>query len=77
MGLNTSSQFMADKKEEIRGYVPVDLRRLLRAVVSLRMDKDWTVSDALEEAIRDWLTKPENQQIIERHRLRSVSDLEE
>lgn len=63
---------MADKKEEIRGYVPSELRRLLRAVVLLRMDKDWTVSDALAEAITDWLEKPENQDIIERHRLKDV-----
>lgn len=72
--LDASFWFMADKKEEIRGYVPSELRRLLRAVVSLRMDKDWTLSDAITEAIADWLAKPENQEIIEKHRLRNVSE---
>ncbi len=62
------------KKDEIRGYVPSELKRLLRAVVSLRMDRDLTLSDALEEAISEWLDKPENQAIIEKHRLKDVSD---
>ena len=66
--------FMTDKKEEIRGYVPPELRRLLRAVISLRQDKDWTLSDALEEAIADWLDKPENQEIIQRHRLKDTPE---
>ena len=42
---------MVEKKEEIRGYVPSELQRQLRAVVSLRMDKNWTLSDAMTEAI--------------------------
>ena len=67
-------EFMADKKEEIRGYVPSELRRLLRAVVSLRMDRDWTISDAMTEAIADWLSKPENQEIIEKHRLKDIAE---
>lgn len=61
------------EKEEIRGYVPSALRRLLRAVVALRTDRDWTVSDALTEAITDWLEKSENQEIIKKHRLGNVA----
>lgn len=62
---------MADK-EEIRAYVPSELRRLLRSVLTLRIDRDWTISDALTEAIRDWLNKPENREVIEKHRLRKI-----
>jgi hypothetical protein len=68
LSVNADYSYMADK-EEVRGYVPSELRRLLKAVVALKIDKDWTVSDALEEAISDWLRKPENQAIIEKHRL--------
>jgi len=64
---------MADK-EEIRGYIPADLRRVMRAVIALRMDKDLSVGDVLEEAIGYWLDKPENKELIDRHRLRDTSD---
>lgn len=57
-------------KEEIRGYVPSELRRLLKAVVALKTDKDWNVSDALTEAVGDWLDKPENRELIKKHRLK-------
>ncbi len=56
-------------KEEIRGYIPSNLRRLLRAVITLRIDKDLTISDALEEAIREWLDKSENSAVVKKHRL--------
>lgn len=63
---------MADK-EEIRGYIPAELRRVMRAVIALRMDKDLSMGDVLEEAIGEWLDKPENRELIERHRLRDMS----
>lgn len=69
LSLKGKVRFMADK-EEIRGYVPSELRRLLRAVVALKTDKDWNVSDALTEAVGDWLDKPENRELIKKHRLR-------
>lgn len=56
-------------KKLIRGYISENLSWLVRAVIGLRMDKDWTVSDVLEEAITDWLAKPENREIIVKHRL--------
>jgi hypothetical protein len=56
---------MSDKKE-LRGYVSAETNRLFRAVVAL---KDTNLSDALAEAVEDWLNKPENQEIINRHNL--------
>ncbi|MEB3355956.1 MAG: hypothetical protein VKK04_04465 [Synechococcales bacterium] len=31
--------------------------------------KDWTISDVVVEALEDWLNKPENRHLVERHRL--------
>lgn len=59
-------------KEMIRGYVSPDLKRLVKAVVGVRIDRDLTVSDVLEEAIADWLQRPENVALIEKHHLMSV-----
>ncbi|HYX16785.1 MAG TPA: hypothetical protein VE944_21035 [Nostoc sp.] len=61
---------MADKKE-LRGYVPNDINRLFRAVVAL---KDTNLSDALTEAVEDWLKKPENQALIKKHNLQNSED---
>lgn len=62
------------KKGVVRGYIPIPLKQLLRAVVALRMDRDWTMSDVLEEALVDWLNKRENQEIIKEHRLEGLID---
>ncbi|BAU08040.1 hypothetical protein [Fischerella sp. NIES-3754] len=61
---------MADKKE-LRGYVPNEINRLFRAVVVL---KDSNLSDALTEAVEDWLKKPENQALITKHNLKDSID---
>jgi glycosyltransferase involved in cell wall biosynthesis len=59
-------QAMSEKKE-LRGYVSADTNRLFRAVVAL---KDTNLSDALAEAVEEWLNKPENREIIQRHNLK-------
>ncbi|MBC1235736.1 hypothetical protein [Nostoc sp. 2RC] len=56
------------EKKELRGYVSPELNRLFRAVVAL---KDKNLSDTIAEALEDWLNKPENQEIIKRHNLKS------
>jgi hypothetical protein len=56
---------MSDKKE-LRGYVPGNISKLFRAVAVL---KDVNLSDALAEAVCDWLKKPENHEIIKKHNL--------
>lgn len=64
---------MADKKE-FRGYVPSELNKLIRAVAAIKNgDRDWSLSDVLTEALQDWLNKPENQELIERHNLTDLS----
>jgi hypothetical protein len=62
------------KKDEIRAYIPPSLKRLVKAVIGVRFDKDLTLSDAVEEALRDWLAKPENQELIKTHRLNKLED---
>ncbi|MDZ7960962.1 MAG: hypothetical protein RMY34_24295 [Aulosira sp. DedQUE10] len=55
------------EKKELRGYISPELSRLFRAVVAL---KDTNLSDAIAEAVNDWLNKPENEEIIKRHNLK-------
>lgn len=60
---------MADKKE-FRGYIPADLNKVVRAVTALKNgNRDWSLSDVLTEALQDWLDKPENRTLIEKHNL--------
>ena len=53
---------MADKRD-FRGQIPSDLNRLIKAVAALR---DKTLSEVLDEALEDWLQRPENQEVIKR-----------
>jgi hypothetical protein len=56
------------------GYVPSELNKLIRAVAAIKNgDRDWSLSDVLTEALQDWLNKPENQELIERHNLGDLS----
>lgn len=60
-------------KKEFRGYIPADLNKLIRAIAALKNgDRDWSLSDVLTEALEDWLQKPENRALIEKHNLGSV-----
>ncbi len=54
------------KKATFRGQVNVDLDHLVRAVVALRR---LSLADITEEALQDWLKRPENQEIIDKHKL--------
>ena len=57
-------------KKELRVYVPDELDRLVRALSAIKNgDRDWTLSDIATEALQDWVSKPENQALIDRHRL--------
>jgi hypothetical protein len=50
------------------------LNKLIRAVAAIKNgDRDWSLSDVLTEALQDWLNKPENQELIERHNLGDLS----
>lgn len=63
---------MAGKKE-FRRYVPDDLNRLVRALSALKNGgRDWSLSDVLTEALQDWVSKPENQALVEKHNLEDL-----
>jgi len=58
------------KPTEIRVSVTSDLKRLVKALAGLKnTGRDWTMSDCVNEAIEDWLQKPENQELIKKHSL--------
>jgi RPA family protein len=60
---------MAQKKRnkvEIRGYVPKDLDKLVRALASLR---DETLSSVMEETLEKWVNEAENLKLREKHNL--------
>lgn len=58
------------KKKEIRVYIPAEMDKLIRALAVLKNGgKDWSLSAIAEEAFADWLQKPENQALIQKHRL--------
>lgn len=49
-----------------RGQVSLDLDHLVRAVVALRR---LSLADITEQALEDWLKRPENQEVIKKHNL--------
>lgn len=58
------------KKKEFRGYVTQDVDRLVRALASLKNgNRDWSISDVLQDALEHWVTLPENQELIRKHNL--------
>ncbi|MGB3615252.1 MAG: hypothetical protein WBA10_15770 [Elainellaceae cyanobacterium] len=71
---------MAGKKE-FRGYVPHELNWLVRALSALNngdrskpwlRDRDCSLSDVLTEALQGWVSKPENQALVEKHNLEDL-----
>jgi hypothetical protein len=62
---------MKSKPVTLRAQVSPDIDFLVRSIAPLKnSSKDWTISDVVTEALREWLEKPENKEIIERHNLR-------
>jgi len=58
------------KKKEFRGYITQDLDRLVRALAALRNgDRDWSISDVLQDALETWVKLPENQELVKKHNL--------
>jgi excinuclease UvrABC nuclease subunit len=53
--------------KEITGYVSNHLKKTFRVVAAL---KNSSLSDAIAEAVNDWLSKPENKEIIKKHNLK-------
>lgn len=65
------------KGSEIRAYVPVNLKRVVKAIAGLKnTGRDWTISDCVIEALEVWLELPEQQELIKRHSLRLTDEPE-
>ena len=60
---------MANKKE-FRGYITQDLDKLVRALAVIKNgDRDWSISDVLQDALENWVHLPANQDLIKKHNL--------
>lgn len=57
---------MPKRKPQIRAYVDEDTDKLLKALAGVM---DSSVNAIVVEAIEEWLSKPEIQEKIEKHRL--------
>lgn len=64
----------AKRKPELRIYLDAELDKQVRIVAAIR---DLSISSAVTEALEVWLQTPENQRIIDRHRLDELDDLED
>jgi hypothetical protein len=61
------------KKKEFRGYVTQDLDRLVRALAAIKNgDRDWSISDVLQDALETWVNLPVNQELIKKHNLNQL-----
>jgi len=62
------------KKKEFRGYITQDLDKLVRALAAIKNgDRDWSISDVLQDALENWVDLPENQELIKKHSLDKLS----
>ena len=62
-------QAMAEKKQ-FRAQIPPDIDFLVKAIAPLKnAGRDWSVGDIATEALREWLLKPENRELIKAHSL--------
>lgn len=58
------------KSVQFRAQVRPDVDFLVRAIIPLKNSgKDWSVSDVANEALIEWLQKPENRHLVESHNL--------
>ncbi|MBI4779754.1 MAG: hypothetical protein HY785_00365 [Oscillatoriophycideae cyanobacterium NC_groundwater_1537_Pr4_S-0.65um_50_18] len=57
---------MPKRKPQIRAYVDEDIDKLLKALAGVM---DSSVNAIVVEALEDWLSKPEIQDKIDKHRL--------
>lgn len=57
---------MPKRKPQVRIYVSEDVDKLLKIIAAV---KEISVNALMNEAIEDYLNKPDVQQIIDKHRL--------
>lgn len=58
------------KKKEFRGYITQDLVRALTTIKN--GDRDWSISDVLQDALETWVNLPDNQELIKKHNLNKL-----
>ena len=63
---------MAQKKAQIRVYLPTDTDKILKILAAV---KDSSVNALVNEAIEHWLEENEQREVIERLNLDELSDL--
>jgi hypothetical protein len=71
LSLTTLTAMASEEKSvQFRAQVPMSIDFLIRALVPLKnAGKDWTIGDIATEALTEWLLKPENRELVERHSL--------
>lgn len=58
------------KSTRTRIEIPQNIDSLVKLLAELKNSgKDWTLKDVAEEAMTDWLCKPENIALIKKHKL--------
>jgi hypothetical protein len=61
-----SRRVSAKKRPELRIYLDSDLDKLVKTIATIREE---SISAVVAEALELWLQQPQQQEIIEKHRL--------
>ncbi|MBI4779755.1 MAG: hypothetical protein HY785_00370 [Oscillatoriophycideae cyanobacterium NC_groundwater_1537_Pr4_S-0.65um_50_18] len=67
-----SDEVMAEKKAQIRVYLPTDIDKVLKILAAV---KESSVNAIVNEAIEHWLEENDQQEIIQRLNLDTLDEL--
>jgi len=62
---------MSAGKKSLRIYLTSDIERILRVLSAI---KNQSISETVQIALEEHLSKPDNQDLIERHRIDEIED---
>jgi len=68
----SSDEVMAEKKAQIRVYLPTDIDKVLKILAAV---KESSVNSIVNEAIEHWLEEQDQQEIIQRLNLDALDEL--
>lgn len=75
MGYSDTTLMVKPKPIQFRGQIPPHIDFVVRAIAPLKNSgRDWNLSDVATEALVDWLKKPENKALIEKHKILEALD---
>lgn len=58
-------------KRVIRGSIDAETYRRVKELLGFKNGgKDWNYGDAIEEALQDWLKRPENVKLMKEHNIK-------